>query len=575
MRSYASAVAAVILLLSQGPAWAADAGRNVHRTPVEATPAYEATRVRRRQAAAPQLPPPVRESIGTTSPGGQVFVLKSIEVVGATAIPHKDIAATFQEYIGKSVATSDLIGITEAITALYRNAGFSLSRAIIPPQDINNGRVRVEVLEGYIADIAIEGTLGEDFGAGKLLGHLQDERPLRQSTLERQLLLVHDTPGLSVADTALEEMGGATGRFRLVVTLGSWHVYLGAELDNRGTSAVGRVQGYLSPAINSAVVSGDTLSLSLSSVPLEPQELGLGRIVYDAPLGSNGTRISASASHGQIRPGDERRYDDNYTSTTRYEIKGTIAPVRSREFSLRVSVGGDLSDVRESDDDGTISDDHVRALTLAADVELHDGLGGTSYFTAQVRQGLNILGASTHGDAPLSRDDGTGAFTAARLFYTRYQRLTDAWSLWFAGAGQLASTALLASEEFYLGGASFGRAYDSGAVSGDDALAASLEIRFDQVVEHAFVKGYQLYAFADYGVVWARGAGPDDRSVLTSAGGGARLFLADDLQASLELAAPLSEGPVGEDVRGASIHFSLSQSFKACPGAVWLLCPNS
>jgi hypothetical protein len=132
-----------------------------------------------------------------------------------------------------------------------------------------------------------------------------------------------------------------------------------------------------------------------------------------------------------------------------------------------VRAGGDISDVRESDDGGPISDDHIRALTFTMDAELHDSLQGSNYVTALVRQGLNIFGASTPEDPFLSREDGTGEFTVAQLFYTRYQNLAEQWSLNFSTAGQLASTALLAPEEFYLGGPIFGRAYDSGKISGE------------------------------------------------------------------------------------------------------------
>ena len=139
---------------------------------------------------------------------------------------------------------------------------------------------------------------------------------------------------------------------------------------------------------------------------------------------------------------------------------------------------------------------------MTMDGELHDSLHGTNYLTTVLRQGLNILGASTQDDALLSRDDGSGEFTVGQFFYTRYQNLSEQWSFNFSAAGQLASTALLAPEEFYLGGPTFGRAYDSGEISGENGLAASLEVRFDQALENAVVAGYQLYAFADYGAVW-------------------------------------------------------------------------
>ena len=45
------------------------------------------------------------------------------------------------------------------------------------------------------------------------------ERPSRLTTLERQLLLINGRPGVRIQDTSLEEIGNATGRFRLIVVL--------------------------------------------------------------------------------------------------------------------------------------------------------------------------------------------------------------------------------------------------------------------------------------------------------------------------------------------------------------------
>jgi len=559
--------------LYQSSSWAAEANRSGQRTPIEATRTYDAAQARRRPAAPPAFPEPASDSVGTGSDGGDTFTLEAIEIDGATAIPPQDLAVAYQDYLGRSVSILDLSAISQAITDLYRNAGFSLSRAIVPPQDITNGHVHVSVLEGYIDEIILDGVDDDDFGARRILALLQQERPLRQAALERQLLLVNDTPGLRIADTALEEIGEATGRFRLVVTLERWHLYLGVGLDNRGTNAVGRMQGFVAPAANSIVFGGDTLGAALSSVPDTPNELQFGRVFYVAPIGSNGARVSASASYGEIWPGDERRYDDNYTSTARYEIKGTVVPLRTREMSLWLHAGGDISDVRESDDGGPISDDHIRALTFTMDGELHDSLRGSNYLTALVRQGLNILGASTHEDPFLSREDGTGEFTVAQMFYTRYQNLSEQWSVNFSAAGQLASAALLAPEEFYLGGPTFGRAYDSGEISGENGLAASLEVRFDQALENTYVAGYQLYAFADYGAVWDFDPDGDERLELASAGGGVRLFMPNDLQGAIELAVPLSGDPADSyAVRDLSIYFSLSQSFKACRGEESAFC---
>ena len=110
---------------------------------------------------------------------------------------------------------------------------------------------------------------------------------------------------------------------------------------------------------------------------------------------------------------------------------------------------------------GPLYADHIRTASLTSDYRLQDNFGGTNFLTVNFRQGLDILGASHRGDDYLSRYGASGKFSALNFWYTRYQTITDAWSLKLAAAGQVASGPLFTSQQFYLGGLAFGRGYGS------------------------------------------------------------------------------------------------------------------
>src|SRR5258705_13272671 len=99
------------------------------------------------------------------------------------------------------------------------------------------------------------------------------EHPSRFATLERQLLLINGRPGARIEDTALEEIGTATGCFRLTVYLKTWHFFTSFGLDNLGSSAVGPWQSYASAAFNSYFAAGDSLLVNLSTPPADPPQL--------------------------------------------------------------------------------------------------------------------------------------------------------------------------------------------------------------------------------------------------------------------------------------------------------------
>jgi hemolysin activation/secretion protein len=497
--------------------------------------------------------------------------LTGIVIEGAHVIAPEAIGATYQPYIGKTVSKADLTAITKAISDLYREAGFHLSRAIVPPQDLNSGRIRVQVIEGTIADIVIKGDDAERFGARALLAGLTTEQPARLATLERQLLLVNDLPGVRITDTAIEEIGKLSGRFRLVVSLSTWQVYSVFGLDRFGTPAVGPLESYWTSSLNSFLRPGDTLGVNLSTVPNTPKELDYGRLAYDTPVGASGARLGIAGAYGDVRPGDDRQQFGTLTHTTSVDVRGSIVPLLSRDASLALSATGSFGDVSEHDDLGTIYSDHIRTVRVAADLQRQDDLRGKNYLTLGVRQGFDVLGASHNDDPFLSRFGGTAFATIFDFAFTRYQKLNDAWSIKLATAGQLTSSTLLQSQEYYLGGPAFGRAYYGGEVSGDNGIAALVELRFDQALNHELAKGYQLYGFLDRGIVW-NVHDFADKLVLSSAGGGVRVHLVGELDADVGVAVPLDFRSIENPSRHVHAYFALSHAFKLCPDKTRIFC---
>ncbi|MGM4872323.1 ShlB/FhaC/HecB family hemolysin secretion/activation protein [Bradyrhizobium sp. 956_D2_N1_5] len=513
-------------------------------------------------------PPVTLPAVGRPNTGGDTkpqFVLRGIDVSGAQAIPRDRIAAAYQPYLGKKVSQADLAAIAGAISDLYRADGFHLSRAIVPPQDIADGRVRIQVIEGAIVQAELKGDGAEQFGVRPMLGPVLAEQPSRLATLERQLFLINSGPGIRITDTALEEIGGATGRFRLIVHLKTWHVFSSFGLDNLGSSSVGPWQTYATGAFNSYLTPGDTLAVNLSTIANDPRELGFARLSYDAPVGVDGVRLGASVLYSAVRPGDARRLDSDITTTEAFELRASTVPFMSQSSALTLTLAGTFSNVSEHDLYGPWYDDHIRTASLTADYRLQDRFGGTNFATLIYRQGLDIFGASHFDDDLLSRAGAASNFSVLNLWFTRYQTLNEAWSLKLSAASQTASRPLFISQQFYLGGAAFGRGYGAAEISGDNGIAGSLELRFDQKLNFRYWAGYQLYAFGDAGAVWNDGYRLSDGLSLTSAGAGVRFFLPDDLQADLGVAVPLSYRAPDNERRSPRFLFTLSSAFRLCP----------
>jgi hemolysin activation/secretion protein len=525
----------------------------------------ERDRTERSNVRVPTLDLPMAP--GNTKP---LFKLVSVVVEGAKIFSSEQIAEIYRPYIGKNVSEADLAEIARLISERYRDAGFHLSRAIIPPQEVKGGLIRIRVIEGSISEVVLSGQYVAH--ARELLQTVTEENPSRLKTLERQLLLVNDIPGNRIRDTALDEIGVASGRFRLIVNIESWRAYSAIGLNNGGVSAIGPLQSQFSTALNSYVKPGDAAGFNLSTIPNTPRELTFGQIWYEVPVGLSGARFALSAAYGEIWPSDARRQSGTRTVSESFEARFTSVPLRSRKSSLWLIASAGFTNVSESESLGPIYNDRIRSVAITANYQLQDNTGAWNYLTLAFRQGIDLFDASENGEAFLSRSDGSATFSKFEFAFARIHKLSENWSLRLATMGQWAYSALLASQEFYLGGLSIGRGYSSGELSGDSGIAGSLEVRFDQMLQSETLKGFQLYGFLDGGTVRDFRGGGDSVTSLASAGGGIRLNFANDFDADFGVAVPLTyRSPTNLD-RNPRAYFLLSKAFKYCPDQFQMRC---
>lgn len=570
--------AAIFLLFSCAPALIGPADAQSDRRPAPPIQpidqGFEQRRVDRLQETRNEISVPTARS-APDQPGGEeraLFTLAAVRIEGGSPLASGDIDVAYQDRLGKPISQAGLVALAGEISKLHRDAGYHLTRAIIPPQDIKGGIVSIRIITGTVAELVVQGDEANRFGTRRMLAPITEETPARLATLERQLLLVNDLPGVRVKDTTLEEIGSGSGRFRLTVILDSWSVFVAAGIDNGASNAVGPWQAYFGAALNSLLIPGDTLAVNLSSVPGSTQELRYGRISYDAPLGSDWMRAGVSASRSVVWPGDLRRFDRVRTDAENLEARATVVALQTQRHSLSLTASFGISNIVEESVFGINYRDRLRIASLSADYRLRDDWQGTTYATLALRKGLGIDGASRRYDPRLSRFDGSGDFYVVQGALTRYQGLGDNWSMKLAASGQVSSEALLISQQFYLGGGAFGRAFQSGWLAGDNGIAGSAELRYDYRPGLSFLKNVQLFGFVEGGAVRSYAAPKDIVQSLSAAGGGVRLQLNDSVEAGITVAAPLSYNSPSRGGRGATVLFSLATALRACPEWVEWRC---
>ncbi|MFO1155049.1 MAG: ShlB/FhaC/HecB family hemolysin secretion/activation protein [Rhodospirillales bacterium] len=468
------------------------------------------------------------------------FVLADIDIEGATVYPPDILEQAFTSLRGTQVTLADIHRVAKEIERRYKDDGYFLTRAIVPTQSVTDGRVRIVVLEGYVADVRIEGEVG---GVESLLRStlsiVTDQRPLRFSTLERALLLADDIPGIAVSGV-LRPSADRLGAADLVVTATRAPFEAALLTDNFGDDYTGRWEIAASVASNSWTPFGERIGVvGFVTDPTTDRNQAVGQIGTSWHLGSGGLALDTVYSYGDSNPGSNIAAFDINSRTELIGAGLTYPLVRSRNLNLtgRLAFEAINTDVDIFGNE-TFSRDRLRTLIISATTDFRDELGGANTIEAAVRRGLPVFGATKRSDPQKSRPDGTSDATVLTGAVSRLQPLYDQFALYGIFAGQYAFTELLANEEFELGGTQFGRGYFFDTLSGDSGIGGTAELRYTIPLQLSYLDRVQAFTFFEGGQVWNRNGGGDDS--LCSTGVGFRLFPTEQLFFELQMAKPLT-----------------------------------
>ena len=524
---------------------------------------HEGTQIERRlqeQAPAPRPPPPSPATPPRPAPPAisGAFTLSAVVIDGATVFDTTAFVPLYRDLLAHEVTQRDLAGLTEAITDMYDKAGYSLSRAYIPAQDIEAGVVHVRVAEGYIERVTVAGDLGRAAAVRRFTAPITAERPLRRATLERQLLLLADLSGVRVDDARLRPIEVDSGRYELILDLHLKRYDSYSFLDNRGTRANGPFELWNSVGVNWLDEGSWRAQAGFFTVPDSPRELLYGQVGLSHLVDDAGTVVQGTLSGSRNIAGPPDAQSNLVTGSRRLLVGVTHPLVRGRAQSLWASLYFDALGSTEDEFHQTAFDDQLRVLRPSLYYYVADGWGGENGLNIEASYGLNALGASKSGPER-SQTDANATFRKLRVDAWRSQSLFGPWSLYGQFAAQTSDRPLLLSEQFTLGGARFGRGYDPAIVSGDHGAAGSIELRFTKPGAGILTE-YQLYGFYDAGGIATGPSDTNTRHRLESAGFGARLTLRPAYHLNGEIAKPF-DGVAGHPDGGWRAFFVVSAAF--------------
>ncbi len=548
---------AAALLLAETSAFAA-AEPPPFRPPATVMPEQVAKSLRPKPSVVPQGVSPervVEPQQKAPSVGDQAqkikFKLNGVILQGNHVYSREVLRKFYKDKLGKTITVADLFGIVQNITNFYRNNGYIISRAILPPQHVEAGIVKIEVIEGYIGSVNVTGSPGgakcliEGFGY-----QIRKCPPLNLSRLEKYMLLVNEIPSTAVkAVLAPSKTSPGAADLNMESNFKLMSAYF--SYDNYGTRYIGPQQMTGNAALYSIINSGDSIQTTFTKTP-KGGELSFLDVNYNAPFSDSGTRwtVGATRTHSHplfvLRPTQTDGLSSNYYTSMTFPI------IRTRSKSLNIITAFNYLDSGTTLLDATLYNDHIRSIDLGMTFNFADSYYGANNIGMNFRKGLPFAGYSSNTNqftADTSRPGGYANYQKFSAQVSRLQAIYGNISLLGVASGQWAFVPLLSSEQFTFGGIPIGRGYDPAELIGDRGVAASLELRYDKGFGY-FVNNLQFYAFYDIGGIWnllVNAAAPAKLSA-SSTGLGVRFTMTKFVSGNLLWAQPLTKEVAAEEL---------------------------
>ena len=496
----------------------------------------------RPQKPALQLPKP-----GTAEPQplvmGTKLTIRKLQIEGGTIYPLKELGEAYQSLLGHEITLSQLIEATRSITQRYQTDGYLLSYAFLPPQNFDQGLVRVVLVEGYIRDYHVDGDVGRVKGfIDELVDKLKAERPLTRKTFDRYATLMGRLPGVTL-QAQVPPPGTTDGASTMQITASRKPFTTSMSLTEGSRDST---QALFGASSNSQTAMAEQLTVSGLFPPGNDKE-HYYRVDYSQYLNAEGTQLSLYGARYRSDPGTNIATSDGFElkphrENDRFSIGVThpliAAPSQWLSVGTRFYGVDDKTDYQVVGYPLSISEEtNVRALAFEGDWRKSDAKQ-LRIVSAGLYQGINGLGAKS--ETSLTSNHYDLDFFRLRLSGVQSDTFFDNWQGVASAALYWSDDSLADSERVVFGGQNFGRGYPDDQASGDKGWGVAYEVNYSFNRDGEWVKLLQPYVVLDRAKTWFNEL-PLKGSDMSSAAMGLRFGDKRYYNIALEVAKPMSD----------------------------------
>ena len=504
--------------------------------------------LRDEQARGLPAAPPVRldiplkidePSTGKVAPGGPRVLVKSFRFIGNNSIGSEMLGLVLVDAAGQELDLAGLRALADRITVIFRAEGHPFCQAFLPKQEIKEGVVVIEIVEGRYGKVAVTGEPGIGQTLQGYLGTLKSGELIKEDDLQQTLLVMTEIPGVKISPVFSPGAAQGASDLNVVVTAGqAWQAYV--KVDNYGGRYSGQYRAQIAAERAGIFRVGDKVALNAL---VTDESLLLGGAKYDFPLGFSGLRahVGYSRTDYQLGAGFEgfTGLADAWTAGLSYPLK------RSQKTNLTLSFEAEYKKLQDQNLGATYENRDAVLAAAGLQFDTRDAAfgGGVTYGE------LKVAAGNISSDVAASIQ---GGFSKVNAQVARLQNAGSGFVVYGSLSAQAADRALNSSESFALGGATGVRSYPNGEAQGTGGMLAQVELRYE-------IGTVTPYLFYDQGDIFAQDGQPS-RS-LGGVGLGAR-YRAGSLSAEAACAWKTNGGAATSDSKQQDPRLWLSMGYR-------------
>jgi hemolysin activation/secretion protein len=470
----------------------------------------------------PPVLPPAKSTLGII----RVFV-REIRIAGSTVFSKDELQKITAPYVNRELTSEDLEALRTALTLHYVNNGYVTSGAVIPDQTVADGVLTLQIVEGRLARIDVEGNkwfvpsyIQKRIGLGA-------GPPVNINKLQERLQLLQETPGITRLNAELRpglKLGESVMNVKVTEAL-PFKIWL--DFNNYQSPTVGAERGLITAVAQSLTGHGDILSLQYGrSRGVDPQIDAR----YTLPITRWDTTFSVHYRKNNFKVVESPFHDlgiksesDIFGITLRQPVYRTV----TEEFALALT--GErlynktfLFDTPFPFTIGATENgvSQVTALRFSQEWVRRTSVQVMAAFS-RFSVGIDALGATTRGAlTPVTEGERAKAQFFSWLGQAQWARRIEPLRLQLISRMdlQVSTQHLFPLEQISVGGRYSVRGYRENTLVRDNALLFSFEPRFAVLRSAVGRDIVQIAPFFDYGYAWNRQIATPDPKTLTSLG---------------------------------------------------------